>query len=140
MNNNNDITKELSPQRELFLEYLFNDSECDGDVKRAAVKAGYSENNAGRMGRELRDEILRRTEDKLVLSAPKAVVRLVDMMDEDGSTPKADIRLKASQDVLDRVGVAKKQDIGITIEAESPIFFIPAKQTLDLSGVQDNDG
>jgi hypothetical protein len=50
------------------------------------------------------------------------------MMDEDKSIPGAEIRIKAVEGVLDRIGIAKKQQMELTsAEDSSPIFFIPAK-------------
>tara|TARA_R110000851_G_scaffold221440_4_gene374181 strand:- start:102 stop:506 length:405 start_codon:yes stop_codon:yes gene_type:complete len=126
-NSNIEKNHTLSPQRELFLEYLFNDPDCNGDVKKAAVAAGYQVSGALNLARELKDEIKLRTEEAIVFLAPKAVQELGELVEEDGKRPKADIRMKAVSDVLDRVGVAKKQDIGISIMPDSPMFFIPAK-------------
>jgi hypothetical protein len=53
-------------------------------------------------------------------------------MDEDKSIPGADIRLKAVEGVLDRVGINKKQSIELSGDKEQPIFFIPAKAELVL--------
>jgi len=117
----------LNAKQELFLEYLFEDEACAGSTRMAAIKAGYTPDQHGAIARRLREEILKRTEEALVMNAPKAVRGLTRLMDEDGTTPKSEIRLKAVTDVLDRVGVAKKQDIGVTVTADSPLFFIPAK-------------
>lgn len=118
---------DLTPKQELFLEYLFNDSECDGDTMQAVLKAGYERCDHARVVRSCKDEILNRTQEKLAMSAPKASNRLVRMMDEDGSVPKGELRLKAVESILDRVGVSKKQEMDVKVEGDSPIFFIPAK-------------
>ncbi len=65
------------------------------------------------------------------MKAPKAVSRLVETLDEDGSIPKAETRLKAAQDVLDRVGIAKKQQVEIDTGNSSPLFFISSKESSD---------
>ncbi len=119
---------DLSPKKELFLEYLFNDAECMGNTKLAADAAGYGATDHSRLVRQLKDEILKRTQEKLVLRAPKAAGQLIDMMDEDGSIPKADIRLKAVESLLDRVGVSRKQEMVISGNDTTPIFMISAKQ------------
>lgn len=124
------MSKELTAQQELFLEYLFNDPECDGNTMAAAVKAGYEKTYHYTLVRNLTEEIVSRAQQKLALTAPKAVSRLIRAMDEDKSIPGADIRLKAVESVLDRVGVAKKQQIEMSGNEESPIFFIPAKSEL----------
>ncbi len=119
---------DLAPKKELFLEYLFNDAECMGNTKLAADAAGYGATDHSRLVRQLKDEILKRTQEKLVLQAPKAAGKLIDMMEEDGSTPKADIRLKVVESLLDRVGVSKKQEMVISGNDTTPIFMISAKQ------------
>lgn len=118
---------DLTAQQELFLEYLFNDPECNRSTVVAAEKAGYTRDYHWNLVRTLKDEILRRSNEELAFQAPKAVSKLIDAMDEDGSIPKGDIRLKAVESVLDRVGLAKKQEMSVSVESESPLFFIPAK-------------
>ncbi len=131
---------ELTPKQELFLEYLFNDIECQGNTKLAAERAGYSVAQHSTVVKALKDEILSRTQLEIALKAPQAASKLVSMMDEDGSTPKAEIRLKAVESVLDRVGVAKKQEIDVKADVTaSPLFFIPNKQECELKGDKDGE-
>lgn len=117
----------ISSQRDLFFEYLFNDPECYQDTRLAFDKAGYEPSYYSAFIGSVRDDIIRRSADQLVSHTPRAVSKLIDSMDEDGTIPKADIRLKAVESVLDRVGITKKQDVSLSIEGESPIFFIPSK-------------
>lgn len=120
--------RELTAKQELFLEYLFNDPECNFNSLEACLKAGYVKQEHAKLVRNLKDEILERSTEQLALTAPKAVSRLVNAMDEDKSTPGAEIRLKAVEGVLDRIGISKKQQMEVSSSAEvSPIFFIPAK-------------
>ncbi len=129
------MSDSIGPKKELFLEYLFNDAECMGSTRLAADAAGYDSTDHSKLVRELKDEILKRTQEKLVLKAPKAAGQLIDMMEEDGSIPKADLRLKAVESLLDRVGVSKKQEMVVSGSDTTPLFFIPAKQFQE---VQDN--
>ena len=116
-------------QQELFLEYLFNDKECMRDSKKAAVKAGYEMTSHATLVRSLSGEILERSREELTTASVKAVGKVVDSMDADGSTPKGELRLKAAESVLDRVGISKKQEMEVTLEGgSSPLFFIPAKE------------
>jgi hypothetical protein len=125
--------RELTAQQELFLEYLFNDTECANDTQRAAEKAGYIRQSHANLVRTMKDEIVKRAEEQLALQAPKAVAKLIKSMDEDGSTPRGDIRLKAVESVLDRIGVAKKQQMEVSTSDATPIFFIPAKAAINES-------
>ena len=122
------MTQDLAPKETLFLEYLFNDAECMGNTKLAAQAAGYGITDHSRLVRKMKDEILTRTQEALIASAPVAVAKLIDGMDEDGSVPKAAERLKAVESVLDRIGVSKKQEMVIGTVENTPLFFIPAKQ------------
>lgn len=126
-------TKNLTAQQELFLEYLFNDDECNGNTLAAARKAGFTDSYHPALARGMKDEILKRSQERMALMAPRAVIGLEKLLDEDGSTPKADIRLKAVENVLDRVGVAKKQQVDIAMDNSSPLFFISAKTPVNLT-------
>lgn len=119
---------ELNPKKELFLEYLFNDAECMGETLLAAKAAGYSSVEHAPLVRSLKDEIIKRTQEKIAFSAPKAALKLVGMLDEDGTTPKGDLRLKAAESVLDRIGVAKRTEMDVKVSSMNPLFFIPAKK------------
>lgn len=121
---------EISPKEMLFLEYLFNDAECMGNTKLAAQEAGYVPQDHSKLVRKMKDEILKRTQEQLVASAPVAVAKLIDAMDEDGSVGKAAERLKAVESVLDRIGVSKKQEMVFGTIENTPLFFIPAKQEI----------
>lgn len=122
--------RDLTPKQELFLEYLFNDPECQDSTRLASEKAGYGQQEHWKLVRKLKDEILERSNHRLAVSAPRAISKLVNMMDEDKSTPGAEIRLKAVEGVLDRLGISRKQQMEVsTSEETSPIFFIPAKVT-----------
>ena len=130
----NDI-QVFTPQQELFLDYLFNDPECVRDTKKACVAAGYEMSYHGHLVSRLQDEILDRATKELAMQAPNAIHKLVSAMDEDGSTPKAEVRLKAVESVLDRIGLAKKQQIEVTSESAIPLFILPEKKEVVLDGI-----
>ena len=56
---------------------------------------------------------------------------MVDMLDEDGTTPHANIRLEAAKQILDRIGITKKEEIDINMKAVHGIFILPAKDKLN---------
>ena len=119
---------DLAPKEVLFIEYLFHDAECMGNTKLAAQAAGYGITDHSRLVRKMKDEILKNAQEQLIAHAPVAVSKLIDAMDEDGSTAKAAERLKAVESVLDRIGVSKKQEMVFGTVENTPLFFIPAKQ------------
>ena len=73
------------------------------------------------------DIIIERAENVLAMHSPKAVMGLVDAMDEDGLTPAANIRIKAAKQILDRVGIVKKEKIDINAKVAHGIFILPPK-------------
>ena len=64
---------------------------------------------------------------------------MVDMMDEDGTTPHASIRLEAAKQILDRIGIAKKEKIDINLKAMHGIFILPAKDKIKKVEVVDEN-
>lgn len=128
----NSTDRDLTPMQELFLEHFFTTDGCIGNAEEAAHAAGYVAGSGNKVARALKSHILLRSEEDLIFAAPKAVHGLVGMMEEENYTiAKADLKFKAVQDILDRVGVARKQDIGIQVTADTPMFFIPAKVVVD---------
>jgi hypothetical protein len=79
----------------------------------------------------LKQEIVSRAEGYLATYSAKAATKMVDMMDEDGTTPHANIRLEAAKQILDRIGIAKKDQLDINMKALHGIFILPAKDKLD---------
>jgi len=116
--------KELNAQQDLFMEYLFNDPDCMRDTRRACVAAGYEPNYHSVLVRSLRDDILDRTNHELAMSAPKAAYKLTEALDGEGSQ----LSFKAVESVLDRVGIAKKQQMEVTSESSIPLFILPEKR------------
>jgi hypothetical protein len=55
---------------------------------------------------------------------------MVDMLDEDGTTPHAAIRLEAAKQILDRIGIAKKEKVDINVRALQGLFILPAKDII----------
>jgi phage terminase small subunit len=118
--------KDLTLKQQSFLDNLI---ECGGNAKRAAELAGYAPGSYTTVVKALKSEILDLTEGILALNAPKAAVKLVEVLDSDEPIPQANIRLQAAQTLLDRVGVAKKERLDVKIENPSGLFILPAKKT-----------
>ncbi len=59
-----------------------------------------------------------------------AGAKMVDMLDEDGTTPHANIRMEAAKQILDRIGIAKKEKIDINMQAVHGLFILPAKDKI----------
>ena len=121
--------RSLTNTQEKFLDVLFG--EAKGNLKKAGELAGYSEHSYPKVVRNLKQEIISRAENYLATHSAKAATKMVDMLDEDGTTPHANIRLEAAKQILDRIGIAKKDQLDINMKALHGIFILPAKDKLD---------
>ena len=117
--------RNLTDMQEKFLDVLF--TEARGNPQEAARIAGYSEHSYPKVVRNLKKEITELAETHLSTHSAKAVNRLITLLDEDGTTPQASIRLAAANSILDRVGIVKKDQIDINMKALHGIFILPAK-------------
>jgi|TARA_R110000787_G_scaffold22132_1_gene64609 hypothetical protein len=122
-------TRELTEQQENFLTALFG--EAHGSPKKAGEIAGYAPSSYPKVIKALKEEILERAEYSLALNSAKAVKGLVDALDEDGKTPGVNIRMEAAKQILDRVGLVKKDKIDITGQVAHGIFILPAKDGIN---------
>ena len=121
--------RSLTNSQEKFLDVLFG--EARGDPKKAGELAGYSNHSYPKVLRNLKSEIVSRAENYLATHSAKAATKMVDMLDEDGTTPHANIRLEAAKQILDRIGIIKKEQIDINMKAMHGIFILPAKDKLN---------
>ena len=129
--------KSLTNTQEKFLDALFG--EAKGNPKKAGELAGYSEHSYPKLIRSLKSEIVSRAEGYLAIYSAKAATKMVDMMDEDGTTPHASIRLEAAKQILDRIGIAKKEKVDINVRAMHGIFILPAKDKIKKVEVVDEN-
>ena len=125
--------RSLTDTQEKFLDVLFG--EAKGNLKKAGELAGYSDHSYPKVVRNLKQEIISRAENYLATHSAKAATKMVDMLDEDGTTPHANIRLEAAKQILDRIGIAKKDQLDINMKALHGIFILPAKEELKESVV-----
>ena len=119
--------KSLTDTQEKFLDALFG--EAQGNPKKAGELAGYSDHSYPKVLRNLKQEIVSRAENYLAVHSAKAATKMVNMLDEDGTTPHANIRLEAAKQILDRIGIVKKDQLDINMKAVHGIFILPAKET-----------
>ena len=117
--------KELTSQQKIFINALFG--EAEGNPKKAGEIAEYAPSSYPKVVKALKDEIIERAEYSLALHSAKAVKGLVDALDEDGKTPGVIIRMEAAKQLLDRIGLVKKDKIDITAQVAHGIFILPAK-------------
>lgn len=124
-----DKTKELTEMQEKFLDALFG--EAKGNPKIAGEIAGYSDHSYPKVLRNLKSQVVERAENYLAVHSAKAATKMVDMLDEDGTTPHANIRMEAAKQILDRIGIVKKDQLDVNMKAMHGIFILPAKDGTD---------
>ena len=117
--------RSLTNTQEKFLDVLFG--EARGNPRKAGELAGYSEHSYPKVVRNLKQEIISRAENYLATHSAKAATKMVDMLDEDGTTPHASIRMEAAKQILDRIGIVRKDQIDINMKSLHGIFILPAK-------------
>ena len=120
--------KNLTDSQEKFLDALFG--EAKGNPKKAGELAGYSEHSYPKVLRNLKSEIVSRAETYLATHSAKAATKMVDMLDEDGTTPQASIRMEAAKQILDRIGIAKKEKLDVNVKALHGLFILPPKDEI----------
>ncbi len=131
-------SKELTDKQRTFLSVLF--SEADGDPRKAAELAGYAPTSYPRVVQGLKDEIyprvvqglkdeiIERAESVLAAHSPQAALGISRALTDDGSIPGANIRMEAAKQILDRVGLVKKEKIDVNAKVAHGIFVLPAKE------------
>ncbi len=103
--------------------------EAKGDVRLAMDAAGYSKNTAIKeVVSALKDEILEISSTILAVGSVKASLGLIDVLDKPG-TPGAAVKVAAAKEVLDRVGLGKKEDASGTHIQTQNIYIMPPKDT-----------
>ena len=121
------MKKELTVKQQTFLDHLI---DTGGDAKKAAKLAGYSENGHWQVVQALKNEIIELASNILAQSAPKAAMKLVDVMESDNPIPQANIRLQAAQTILDRTGLGKQERMDVNHKVEGGLFILPAKDEI----------
>lgn len=118
------MTKQEYEDRDLlFCELLFE----LGSVAEACKQLDLPLRTGRRIAEKNKDKILEMTNTELASLAYKAVSTVRHSLDEDGTIPKAEVRLKAAENILDRIGAAKKSTSELEVKTESPIILMPAK-------------
>ena len=123
-----DSSRKLTEKQATFIDALFDNG---GKVGEAMKTAGYNTSRSNLM-KSMRDEIAARTKDYLAVNGVKAATRIVEGLDADGTTPlnQMDMRMKAAESILDRIGVSKKQTTEVTGQVVHGVVLLPAKKEL----------
>ena len=116
--------RELTERQQSFLDILIH---TGGDPKKAAELAGYAEGSYTQVVKALKEEIIELASHILAQSAPKAAIKLVDVMDSEEPIPQASVRLQAAQTILDRIGLGKTERMNVNHKVNGGVFILPEK-------------
>ena len=123
----------ISEKEELFLSNLFSNG---GAVVAAATDAGYPKGSVGWLRNRLADEIIKRSKTLLATASVKATQRLIDTIDSPEINRGDDVRLKAAESLLNRVGLGKEETHNHNIQAIHGVVLLPAKKGMDIDGLR----
>jgi len=121
------VKKGLTKKQETFLDSLFSNG---GNIVEAMEVSEYHPGSRSNLLNGLRNEIAERTKSSLAGAAAKSAKRMEEALDADGTIPTSQMetRMKAAADILDRVGVGKRQEVDIRAEVVHGVVLLPAKK------------
>tara|TARA_R100000963_G_C4622629_1_gene89713 strand:- start:181 stop:585 length:405 start_codon:yes stop_codon:yes gene_type:complete len=121
------VKKGLTKKQETFLDSLFSNG---GNIIEAMEVSEYHPGSRSNLLNGLRNEIAERTKSSLAGAAAKSAKRMEEALDADGTIPTSQMetRMKAAADILDRVGVGKRQEVDIRAEVVHGVVLLPAKK------------
>ena len=121
------VKKGLTKKQETFLDSLFSNG---GNIIEAMEVSEYHPGSRSNLLNSLRNEIAERTKSSLAGAAAKSAKRMEEALDADGTIPTSQMetRMKAAADILDRVGVGKRQEVDIRAEIVHGVVLLPAKK------------
>ena len=125
------IKKNLTEKQENFLTALFSNG---GNISEALKTAKYSYHSRKDVLASLKEEIAERTKVMLSGAAVKAADNIIKTMDVDVDaeipTNRLELRYRAAGDVLDRIGITKRQQIDVSGEIKHGIVLLPSKKPM----------
>lgn len=115
---------EIKAEHEIFMDAFID----TGDLRQAAVQAGFEASHGRALFRKLRERIQNRLEDEMAIRQVKALHTIDDSMGAKAVDAKQDIRLRAAESVLDRAGMSRKQSLDVTASELPAVMILPAKE------------
>lgn len=124
--------RELTEGQIAFLDALFL-PEVGGDYRKAMRHAGYSDNyQVSNIISSLSEEIKDRANKIILMNAPKAAVKMGELLDNPSMMAGSNL-LKVAQDVLDRSGVTKKSEPTLSdLRAPGGVILLPPKGSVEV--------
>ncbi len=125
------VKKNLTQKQDNFLTALFSNG---GNISEALKTAKYSHHSRKDVLASLKEEIAERTKVMLSGAAVKAADNIIKTMDVDVDaeipTNRLELRYRAAGDVLDRIGITKRQQIDVSGEIKHGIVLLPSKKPM----------
>jgi hypothetical protein len=128
--------RELTEMQSAYLDALMD----NGGNNAAALRvAGYCETTGKAVMNSLADEIIERAKNMLAANSVKAAASLVNALDDDGTTPRAELKIKAAESILNRVGVGKHDVVEHNVTAIHGVVLLPSKAGQEEPIIINND-
>lgn len=121
----------LTDKQEAFLDALFDNG---GNVRAAAEVAGYAEGSIKWLKDRLADEIIDRTKTVLAGQSLKAANKLVSLVDAPDIERGDDLRMKAAESILNRVGLGRQETMNHNVTAVHGVVLLPPKKEVVIDG------
>ena len=119
------MSRNLTAKQNKFLSALFD--EAEGDVVKAKLHAGYSENTSTtEIIRGMKEEVIEATQLYMARNAPRAAMAMVSGVTDPTELGIRD-KLNAAKELLDRSGIVKTEKM--QVESSGGIMLLPAKDT-----------
>ena len=123
--------KQLSDKQESFLTALF---ENNGHFNKAAEVAGYSTGSVSWLRDKLAEEIVERTKSLLSGHSLRAANKMVELVDTPVIERGDDLRLRAAEAILNRVGLGKQETMNHNVQAIHGVVLLPPKKEVVIDG------
>tara|TARA_R110000868_G_C10855199_1_gene761067 strand:- start:152 stop:571 length:420 start_codon:yes stop_codon:yes gene_type:complete len=128
--------RKYSEKQLAFLDAI--SGEAKGNINQAIKMAGYGSVSHRDVVPYLQDELIAIAEYILAYNGPKAAFGMVGVLD-DPTALGAKNSVAAAKEVLDRIGIVKKEKLEISSEEGNGIFILPAKRSASTEDSDETD-
>ena len=108
--------------------------ENGGNLTAAAEVAGYSKGSVAWLRDRLADEIVERTRSLLAGHSLKAANKIASLVDNPDIERGDDLRMKAAESILNRVGLGKQETMNHNVTAVHGVVLLPPKKEVVIDG------
>ena len=108
--------------------------ENNGNMSVAAEIVGYSPKSIGWLKERLADEIIERTKTMLAGHSLSAANKLASLVTAPDIERGDDLRMKAAESILNRVGIAKQETMNHNVQAIHGVVLLPPKKEVVIDG------